>query len=225
MKCKSLQSEFISPQRTCEWTEVNAEDEFISRWLREDGETSHSWARASHAACVIWLWGKVEGRWWLWFSWLPAESNLFYGLGGRKCVWWCLCTVYNLPIKRWWNLALQHLCGFSASRCKNLSGYANDRCLLINLPLKYEHHHIAARDENLQEPSMYLWVWYCHLQAKKKKQCQLLVDGQANHIVHLNFDTHVNPLLTPGLSVLISPRDQIQMFRREEHAFTTCTSH
>lgn len=56
-------------------------------------------------------------------------------------------------------------------------------------------------------------------------QCQLLVDGQANHIVHLNFDTHVNPLLTPGLSVLISPRDKIQMFRREECAFTTCTSH
>lgn len=41
---------------------------------------------------------------------------------------------------------------------RNLSGYANDRCLLINLPLKYEHHHIAARDKNLQEPSMYLWV-------------------------------------------------------------------
>lgn len=82
---------------------------------------------------------------------------------------------------------------------RNLSGYANDRCLLINLPLKYEHHHIAARDENLQEPSMYLWVLYCHLQANNKKN--------------------------PGLSVLISPRDQIQMFRREEHAFTTCTSH
>lgn len=57
LKWESLQSDFISPQQTCDWTGVKVEDELISRWHTERMDRLHT---AEWEPFTLHVWSDCE---------------------------------------------------------------------------------------------------------------------------------------------------------------------
>lgn len=95
VKWESLQSDFISTQRTCDWTGVKAEDELISRWHAERTEKLHT---AQREPLTLQVWSACEVKcvdhddYGFMAAW-KVQTSFMVWEGGS--VWWCLRTAHS----------------------------------------------------------------------------------------------------------------------------------
>lgn len=87
VKWESIQSEFISPQRACDWTGVKAEDELISRWHTEM-EEPHTAEREPVTAL---MWSGCGEKFWMMVITVKVQLVLWFGKVEHV---WCLCKAH-----------------------------------------------------------------------------------------------------------------------------------